>query len=140
MYSTPFGIHYLFAVIAQLRLSNFVWNGNAIVAVSLRLSFHQYKFIHKVKKSFTGISLHTGLGRHVALQLSALFSEMYDNCCKHMEFFTNAREVYRKFEPQVSAQPSYKLVQVTKQCTESELLLAYIQGGFNWIYCLFTVR
>lgn len=58
-----------------------------------------------------------------------------------MEFFTNAREVYRKFEPQVSAQPSYKLVQVTnKQCTESELLLAYIQGGFNWIYCLFTVR
>ena len=67
MYSTPFGIHYLFAVIAQLRLSNFVWNGNAIVAVSLRLSFHQYKSIHKVKKSFTGISLHTGLGRHVAL-------------------------------------------------------------------------
>lgn len=57
-----------------------------------------------------------------------------------MEFFTNAREVYRKFEPQVSAQPSCKLVQVTKQCTESELLLAYIQGGFNWIYCLFTVR
>ena len=54
---------------------------------------------------------------------------MYDNCCKHMEFFTNAREVYRKFEPQVSAQPSCKLVQVTKQCTESELLLAYIQGG-----------
>ena len=54
---------------------------------------------------------------------------MYDNCCKHMEFFTNAREVYRKFEPQVSTQPFYKLVQVTKQCTESELLLAYIQGG-----------
>ena len=66
---------------------------------------------------------------------------MYDNCCKHMEFFTNAREVYRKFEPQLSAQPSYKLVQVTKQCTDfSELLLAYIQGPFNWIYCLFTGR
>ena len=55
---------------------------------------------------------------------------MYDNCRKRMEFFTNAREVYRNFEPRVSAQPSYKLVQVTKQCTENELLLAYIQGGF----------
>jgi len=31
-----------------------------------------------------------------------------------------------KFEPEVSAQPSYtKLVQVTKQCTESELFLVW---------------
>lgn len=44
-----------------------------------------------------------------------------------MEFFTNAREVYRMFEPWVSAQPSYKLVQVTiiKKCTESELLFVW---------------
>ena len=53
-----------------------------------------------------------------------------------MEFFTNAREVYRKFEPQVSAQPSYKLVQVTKQCTESELLLSELR---LW-YLLFCIK
>ena len=53
-----------------------------------------------------------------------------------MELFTNAREVYRKFEPQVSAQPSYKLVQVTKQCTESELLLSELR---LW-YLLFCIK
>lgn len=54
-----------------------------------------------------------------------------------MEFFTNAREVYRKFEPQVSAQPSYKLVQVTKQCTESELLWLISRGALTgYIVCL----
>ena len=58
--STPFGIHYLFAVIAKSsKVVKLVWNGNnAMVTVSLRSLFRHCKFIQNVKKSFAGVCLH----------------------------------------------------------------------------------